>query len=70
MKHLDEIWSRIGSVSREEVITSVLKDEIEVCRERIKPTATGTLYTAISVMENRLEELSHDRIHNITMLER
>ncbi len=70
MKHLEEIWSRIGSVSKEEVITAVLKDEIEVCKERIKPTATGTLYTAISVMENRLEELSHDRIHNITMLER
>ena len=57
MKHLEEIWSRIGSVSKEEVIRAVLNDEIEVCRSRIEPAETGHLYTAISVMESRLDEL-------------
>jgi hypothetical protein len=57
MKHLEEIWSRIGSVSKEEVIRAVLNDEIEVCKSRIQPHETGHLYTAISVMESRLDEL-------------
>lgn len=57
MKHLNAIWSRIGSVPREEVIRCVLKDEIDLCKERIEPAETGHFYTAISVMENRLEEL-------------
>ena len=57
MKHLEEIWSRIGSVSKEEVILAVLNDEIEVCKSRIQPHDTGHLYTAISVMESRLDEL-------------
>ena len=58
MKHLNAIWSRIGSVPREEVIRCILKDEIDLCKERIQPADTGHLYTAISVMENRLEELN------------
>ncbi len=57
MKHLEEIWSRIGSVPKEEVIRAVLNDEIEVCKSRIQPHDTGHLYTAISVMESRLDEL-------------
>ena len=57
MKHLEEIWSRIGSVSKSEVIRAVLNDEIEVCNSRLQPHDTGHLYTAISVMESRLDEL-------------
>ena len=57
MKHLEEIWSRIGSVPKEEVVRAVLNDEIEVCKSRIQPHDTGHLYTAISVMESRLDEL-------------
>jgi len=57
MKHLEEIWSRIGSVSKEEVVRAVLNDEIGVCKSRLQPHDTGHLYTAISVMESRLDEL-------------
>ena len=57
MKHLEEIWSRIGSVSKEEESRAVINDEIEVCKSRIQPHDTGHLYTAISVMESRLDEL-------------
>ena len=36
---------------------TVVNDEIEVCKSRIQPHDTGHLYTAISVMESRLDEL-------------
>ena len=60
MKHLEEIWSRIGSVSKEEVIRAVLNDEIEVCKSRIQPHDTGHLYTTISTLEHRIEELEKE----------
>ena len=41
MKNLDEMWTRIGSVTKNEVITAVLKDEIEVFKSRIEPHDTG-----------------------------
>ena len=57
MKNLDEMWTRIGSVTKNEVIIAVLKDEIEVFKTRIEPHDTGHLYTTISTLEHRLEEL-------------
>tara|TARA_B100000965_G_scaffold370183_1_gene358111 strand:- start:399 stop:590 length:192 start_codon:yes stop_codon:yes gene_type:complete len=36
---------------------TVLLDEIEILRRRIKPQATGHLYTAISVLQDRVGEL-------------
>ena len=36
---------------------TVLLDEIEILRRRIKPQATGHLYTAISVLQDRVQEL-------------
>ena len=38
----------------------VLKSEIEVLRSRLKPQETGELYTAISVMEQRIADLEGD----------
>ena len=48
-----------GSICAPEstVRIAVLKDEIELLKSRIEPRETGHLYTAISVMEHRLEEL-------------
>ena len=57
MKNLEEIWTRIGSVTKNEVITAVLKDEIEVFKSRIEPHDTGHLYTTISTLENRIKEI-------------
>ena len=57
MKTLDEMWTRIGSVTKNEVITAVLKDEIEVFKSRIEPHDTGHLYTTISTLENRIKEI-------------
>ena len=57
MKNLEEMWTRIGSVTKDEVITAVLKDEIELFKSRIEPHDTGHLYTTISTLEWRIEEL-------------
>ena len=57
MKNLEEMWGRIGSVTKNDVITAVLKDEIEVFKSRIEPHDTGHLYTTISTLENRIKEI-------------
>ena len=36
---------------------TILEDEIKILKSRIKPAATGHLYTAISVLEDRIKEL-------------
>lgn len=36
---------------------SVLEEEIEYLRTLIRPQATGHIYTAISVLEDRIKEL-------------
>jgi len=60
MKNLEEMWTRIGSVTKNEVITAVLKDEIELFKSRIEPHDTGHLYTTIGTLEHRIEELDND----------
>ena len=57
MKNLEEMWGRIASVTKKEVITAVLKDEIEVFKSRIEPHDTGHLYTTIGTLEHRIKEL-------------
>ena len=57
MKNLEELWSKIASVTKNEVITAVLKYEIEVFKSRIEPHDTGHLYTTISTLENRIKEI-------------
>ena len=51
-----------GSICAPEskVRIAVLKDEIELLKSRIEPRETGHLYTAISVLEHRLEELENE----------
>ena len=59
MKNLDEIWTRIGSVTKNEVTIAVLKDEIELYKSRIEPTGTGYLYDAIAQLKRRIEEIEN-----------
>mgnify|MGYP006176178761 FL=1 len=56
--HLEDMWGRIGAVTRNEVILAVLRDEVEVHKSRLEPHDTGHLHTAISVIEHRIAELS------------
>ena len=57
MKNLEELWSRIGSVTKDEVFIAVLKDEISLYESRIEPSDTGYLYDSIAQLKRRIEEL-------------
>jgi len=57
MGKLDGMWSRIGSVTMNEVIIAVLEDEIEVHKSRLQPSGSGVTHTTISGIESRIEEL-------------
>jgi len=57
MGKLDGMWSRIGSVTMNEVIIAVLEDEIEVHKSRLQPADSGVIHTTISSIERRIEEL-------------
>ena len=56
--NLENIWDKIGAVTRDEVRLAVLQDEIEIHKSRLEPHDTGLLHTAISVIQNRIEELT------------
>ena len=56
--NLDNLWGTIGAVTRDEVRLAVLQDEIEIHKSRLEPHDTGHLHTAISVIQNRITELS------------
>ena len=67
MGKLNEMWSRIGSVTINEVhacmsrqvIVAVLEDEIEIHKSRLQPDGSGVIHTTISSIERRIEELKH-----------
>ena len=56
--NLDNLMSRIAAVSSDEIRLAVLQDEIEIHKSRLEPHDTGHLHTAISVIQNRITELS------------
>ena len=58
MKNLEEMWNKIGSVTKDEVVTAGLKDEIELYKSRIEPSGTGYLYDAIAQLQRRIEEIN------------
>ena len=58
MKNLEEMGNKIGSVTKDEVVTAVLKDEIELYKSRIEPSGTGYLYDAIAQLQRRIEEIN------------
>jgi len=57
MGKLNEMWTRIGSVTKNEVIVAVLEDEIEIHKSRLQPAETGHLHDTIAVNKRRIEEL-------------
>ena len=56
--NLDNLMSRIAAVSGDEIRLAVLQDEIEIHKSRLEPHDTGHLHTAISVIQNRIEEIT------------
>ena len=59
--NLENMWGRIGAVTRDEVRLAVLQDEIEILKSRLEPHDTGHLHTAISVITHRIEELQNKK---------
>ena len=62
--NLDNLMSRIAAVSGDEIRLAVLQDEIEIHKSRLEPHDTGHLHTAISVIQNRIEELTCQMFDN------
>ena len=56
--NLDNIWDKIGAVTRDEVRLAVLQDEIEIHISRLESSDMGHLHTAISVIKRRIEEIT------------
>ena len=56
--NLDNLMSRIAAVSGDEIRLAVLQDEIEIHKSRLEPHDTGHLHTAISVIKQRIEEIT------------
>ena len=56
--NLENIWTTIGAVTRDEVRLAVLQDEIEIHKSRLEPSGMGHLHTAISVIKRRIEEIT------------
>ena len=56
--NLENIWGKIGAVSRDEIRLAVLQDEIEIHKSRLEPREMGHLHTAISVIKRRIEEIT------------
>ena len=54
---LDDIWTSIASVKKKDVISAVLKDEIDLAKSRLQPHDTGHLHDYIARLNNRLEEI-------------
>ena len=58
--NLDNIWDKIGAVTRDEVRLAVLQDEIEIHKSRLETHDMGHLHTAISVIKHRITELNRN----------
>ena len=56
--NLDNLMTKIGAVSSDEIRLAVLKDEVEIHKSRLEPHDTGHLHTAIFVIKHRIEELT------------
>tara|TARA_B100000745_G_C19968942_1_gene327847 strand:- start:31 stop:255 length:225 start_codon:yes stop_codon:yes gene_type:complete len=57
--NLENMWGRIGAVTRDEVRLAVLQDEIEILKSRLEPHDTGHLHTAISVITHRIKQIKN-----------
>ena len=56
--NLENIWTTIGAVTRDEVRLAVLQDEIEIHKSRLLPHDTGHLHDTIAVIKRRIEEIT------------
>ena len=62
--NLDNLMTKIGAVSGDEIRLAVLQDEMEIHKSRLQPHDTGHLHTAISVIKHRIEEITWQMLNN------
>ena len=62
--NLENIWTTIGAVTRDEVRLAVLQDEIEIHKSRLQPHDTGHLHDTIAVIKRRIEEITWQMFNN------
>ena len=55
--NLDNLMTKIGAVSGDEIRLAVLQDEIEIHKSRLQPSGTGSLHDTIAVIKRRIEEI-------------
>jgi hypothetical protein len=55
--NLENIWTKIAAVTRDEVRLAVLQDEVEILKSRLQPSGSGTIHTTIGGIENRIKEI-------------
>ena len=60
--NLDNIWDKIGAVTRDEVRLAVLQDEIEIHKSRLQPHGTGSLHDTIAIIKKRIDEIQMTKI--------
>ena len=56
--NLDNLMTKIGAVSSDEIRLAVLQDEIEIHKSRLQPSGTGSLHDTIAVIKRRIEEIT------------
>ena len=55
--NLENIWTKIAAVTRDEVRLAVLQDEVEILKSCLQPSGSGTIHTTIGGIENRIKEI-------------
>jgi len=55
--NLENIWTKIAAVTRDEVRLAVLQDEVEIHKSRLEPSDSGVIHTTISGIEDRIKEI-------------
>ena len=57
MKNLEELWGKIGSVTKKEVVTAVLKDEIDVANSKRGSFPSFNILEFVERLNVRLKEI-------------
>ena len=55
--NLENIWTKIAAVTRDEVRLAVLQDEVEILKSRLDNIWTNTIHTTIDGIEDRIKEI-------------
>jgi len=55
--NIENIWTKIAAVTRDEGRLAILREEVEVHKSRLRSSDIGHIYTTISGIEDRIKEI-------------